>query len=412
MQIDNKVLNRWVKHLEVAFTIFWMLFFMGVNFPQPLGSLLKAISYPAIGILILVRWKRIPYTATRDPFLLFSVFIAILSLLWTGNLATTSEGIRGLLRTLLFAAYIASRYSLKDQMKLWIWIFSIILVLSFLVIICVPSYSIAEQGGWQGIFPYKNFLGYTMSLAVVLFLNHIISNKAKQNWLAFVGVAGAIALVILAKSSASLVSVLVLVSGMPLYQVVKQHYKFRVVIVGIIGILVSGIAFLIATNMDTILVNILGEGLSFNGRTPIWDLAIEKGLERPWLGYGFNAFWSSDAGIDIMVHTWSGLREEGFNTHNAFLEQFLSLGFIGLASSILGLFNIFARIIIVLLKTKKIELFWLFQLQLFTVLVSLADSYDTTLVALTITLTIGLEWSRINTYGSALNLNKNQAVLE
>jgi exopolysaccharide production protein ExoQ len=410
MQIDNKALNRLVKYLEVAFTIFWMLFFLGVNFPQPLGSLLKAISYPAIGILVLIRWKRIPYAATRDPFLLFSVFIAILSLLWTTNLGTTSEGIRGLLRTLMFAAYITSRYSLKDQMKLWTWVFSIILILSFLVIICVPSYAIAKQGGWQGIFPYKNFLGYTMSLAVVLFLNHIISNKAKQNWLPVIGIATAIALVLLAKSSASLVSVLVLVAGIPLYQVVKQHYKFRVVILGIISLLVGVIVVLISTNMDTILVDILGEGLSFNGRTPIWDLAIEKGLERPWLGYGFNAFWSSDAGIFIMVHTWSGLREEGFNTHNAFLEQFLNLGFIGVASSILGLFNIFARIIIVLLKTKKIEIFWMLQLQIFTVLVSLADSYDTALVTLTITLTIGLEWSRINKYNSHIDLNKNQTV--
>ncbi len=411
MQIDNKVLNRWVKHLEVAFTIFWMLFFMGVNFPQPLGSLLKAISYPGIGILVLIRWKSIPYAATRDPFLLFSVFIAILSLLWTTNLATTSEGIRGLLRTLVFAAYIASRYSLKDQMKLWTCIFSIILILSLLVIVCIPSYAIGNDGGWQGIFPYKNFLGYTMSLGIVLFLNHIISNKGRKNWLVFIGVAGAIALVILAKSSASLVSVLVLVSGMPLYQVVKQHYKFRVVIVGIIGILVSGIVFLIATNIDTILVDILGEGLSFNGRTPIWDLAIEKGLERPWLGYGFNAFWSSDAGIDIMVHTWSGLREEGFNSHNAFLEQFLSLGFIGLASGIFSLVNIFVRIIIILIKTKKIEIFWLLQLQIFTVLVSLADSYDTALVSLTIALTIALEWSKMKKYHSNLCVNQSQVSL-
>jgi exopolysaccharide production protein ExoQ len=411
MQIDNKVLNRWVKYLEVGFTIFWMLFFMGVNFPAPLGSLLKAVSYPIIGILVLLRWKQIPYTATRDPFLLISILIAILSLLWTSNSVTTSEGIRGLLRTFMFATYITARYSLKDQMKLWTWIFSIILVLSILVIVCIPSYARAEQGGWQGIFPYKNFLGYTMSLATVLFLNHAISNKRKLSWLALIGAACAATLVILSYSSASLASILVLVSIMPLYQVIKQYYKLQVIMIALASIIASGAIFIVVVNADTILIDVLGEGLSFNGRTPIWDFAIEKGLERPWLGYGFNAFWSSDAGIYIMVHTWAGIHEGGFNTHNAFLETFLSLGFVGIVSNIIGLINIFARIIIVLVITKKIEVFWLLQLQVFTVLVSLADSYDVGLVSLTIVLTIGLEWSRLNQQRFFSNLTSHQMTL-
>jgi exopolysaccharide production protein ExoQ len=410
MQIDNKVLNRWVKYLEVGFTLFWMLFFMGVNFPAPFGSLLKAISYPVVIILVLIRWKQIPYTATRDPFLLMSTFVAILSLLWTGNSVTTWEGIRGLLRTYMFAAYITARYSLKDQMRLWTWVFSLILILSILAVVCIPSYAKTPQGEWQGIFPYKNFLGYTMSLAVVLFINHIISNKVKSTWLALIGVISATTLVILARSSASIASILVLVSLIPIYQIIKQHYKLRVISIGAISIILSVIVFLTVMNMDTILVDILGEGLSFNGRTPIWDLAIEKGLKQPWLGYGFNAFWSSDAGIYIMVHTWSGLRDVGFNTHNAFLETFLSLGFVGLGLSIIALINIFARIIIVLVRTKKIEIFWLLQLHVFTIVVSLADSYDVALVNLTITLTIGLEWSRLNQQ-RACNLNQHQVAL-
>lgn len=394
MRLDNKLLNKSLVYLEVAFTIFWMLFFMGVNFTQPFASSLKSISYPTIGLLVLFRWRHIPYAATRDPFLILTILIAILSIFWTVNLTTTSEGIRGMVRTFIFAAYIAARYTLKDQMKLWAWVLSIILVGSSFTILFMRGYAVAKEGGWQGIMPYKNFLGYTMSLAVVLFMNYLITSKGTKKWFGCVGVINAIALVILARSSASLISVLVLVLGMPLYKVVKQYYKLRVIIVAITSMIFAAITILVIANMDTILVDILGEGLSFNGRTPIWELAIGKGLEKPWLGFGFNAFWNSEAGRFVMVNTWSGLREDGFNTHNAFLEQFLSLGFIGLGLSLIQMINVFARIIFALNKFKTIEIFWLLQLQVFTVIVSLADSYDVGLISAVIALSIGLELSR------------------
>lgn len=370
-----------------------MFFFLGVRFPGTIPNLLKTVSYPAIAFLVILRWKRIPYIATRDIFLILSFGLAIASILWTVVPTETSNGLRGSVRTLLFAAYITARYTAKEQMKLWLWVLGIALILSLLVIGIAPGYASGREGGWQGIFPYKNFLGYTMSLMIVLCLNYIIISKRK-NVLLFIGIGLAALLVVLARSSASIITSLVLVSLIPVYHLVKQHYKMRLIIFCIACIIAMGIGLLIIVNMDTILVDILGEGLSFNGRTPIWTLAIQKGMERAWLGYGANAFWSSDAGIFVMINTWAGLRE-GFNSHNAFIETFLSLGIVGLALSIITLLNVIFRVVTVLIASKKIEFFWLLQLQIFTIIVNLADSYDTGLIGSVVTLTAGLEWSRL-----------------
>ncbi|WP_169217282.1 O-antigen ligase family protein [Brasilonema sp. UFV-L1] len=370
--MNNQLMNRWVRNLEVGVSVIWLLYFMGVKLPSPFTTLLNALSYPIIAILVILRWKRLPYVATRDIPLLLFIGTALASILWSGDHTMTLKGVGGLLRMLMFGAYFATRYSLKDQMKIFAWVFGIAAILSLAVALAIPSYGIDKEG-WTGIFTYKNFLGYTMSLAAILFLLTAFKQR-RQNWLVWIGFGLAVSLIILAHSSGSLVNILLLLSLMPLYQLVKQHYKLRVIFLGIVCVLVGVTAIFILGNLETILVDILGKNLEFNGRTPIWTLAIEKGMEKPWLGYGYNAFWNSDAGIYIMINTWSGLRETGFNSHNSYLELFLNLGFIGLFLYAISLVIVFIKALILLRYTQKIEFVWYLQLLIFISVASMADT--------------------------------------
>ena len=38
---------------------------------------------------------------------------------------------------------------------------------------------------------------------------------------------------------------------------------------------------------------------SFTGRTDIWTFAVQALLLRPWIGYGFAAFWGSGSIRDL-----------------------------------------------------------------------------------------------------------------
>ncbi|WP_169264651.1 O-antigen ligase family protein [Brasilonema octagenarum] len=370
--MNNQLMNRWMRNLEFGVSVIWLLYFMGVKLPSLFTTLLNALSYPIIAILVILRWKRLPYVATRDIPLLLFIGTALASVLWSGDQNMTLKGIGGLLRMLMFGAYFATRYSIEEQMKILAWVFGIAAILSLVVALAIPSYGIDKEG-WTGIFPYKNFLGYTMSLAAILFLLTAFKERS-QNWFAWIGFGLAISLIILAHSSGSLVNILLLLSLIPLYQLVKQHYKLRVIFLGIVCVLVGGTALFILGNLETILVDILGKSLELNGRTPIWTLAIEKGMERPFLGYGYNAFWSSDAGIYIMINTWSGLRETGFNSHNSYLELFLNLGFIGLFLYAISLVIVLIKALILLRSTQEIQFIWQIQLLIFISIASMADT--------------------------------------
>lgn len=68
------------------------------------------------------------------------------------------------------------------------------------------------------------------------------------------------------------------------------------------------------------------ETLTLTGRTDLWAALIPEFLERPWLGYGFSAFWSP-ANLERMEAV------AGFPVvaaHNGFLEELLSTGAVGL----------------------------------------------------------------------------------
>lgn len=67
------------------------------------------------------------------------------------------------------------------------------------------------------------------------------------------------------------------------------------------------------------------ETLTLTGRTELWGFVWEKTLDRPLLGYGFNAFEA------IMSREWFGAEDAAVGAHNTFLQALFTVGFIGTA---------------------------------------------------------------------------------
>ncbi len=386
--LNNLAIHRpLVERLELVVTVFWLLYFMDANVPPPIpGSIVNSLSYPFVAIVLALHWKQIAYVASRNIPLLVFVSVAMFSLVWSADFSNTLGINRGLIRTFIFGAYFATRYSLKEQMKILAWVIGIAAVLSLVVCLVIPSYGIGEDG-WQGIFPYKNFMGRSMVLGAILFLL-MTFNKSRQNWISWIGFGLTILLAVLSQSSTSILLLLLLLSQMPLYGLIQQQYKLRVILLSLACILIGAVVMLIVANQEIILVDVLGEGTTFNGRTPIWSLIIETvSQERPWLGYGYGAFWTSDAGVHVILNTWASdlAIPESFNAHSVYLEIFANLGLLGLVLYGIVFITVSIQSAILLLSDKKIEFFWLFQLLLFTILASLAD--------------VGLGISATNAYG-------------
>jgi len=193
-------------------------------------------------------------------------------------------------------------------------------------------------------------------------------------WINWIGFGLTILLAVLSQSSTSILLLLLLLSQMPLYKLVKQQYKLRVILLSLVCIIIGAVFMVIVANQETILVDVLGEGVTFNGRTPIWSLIIETvSQDRPWLGYGYGAFWTSDAGVHVILNTWASdlVIPESFNAHSVYMEIFANLGLLGLILYGIVFIIVFLKSTLLLLSTKKIEFFWLFQLLLFISLASL-----------------------------------------
>ena len=326
------------------------------------------------------------------------------SFAWSVHLGSTLNISRGLFRTFMFGAYFATRYSLKDQMKILAWVFGIVAILSLASVLAIPSYglSYAHSGAWKGIFLHKSSLGYTMAIGSILFLFTAIKDR-KPNWLAWSGFILAVGLVLKAEASAGLICLLGLLSLMPIYQVIKQHYKLKTILLSFACILAGGTSMLILGNLETILVDILEQ--STTGRISIWTLIIDSVLEeRPWLGYGFNAFWSSDAAVFVSRYAWSSTTELN-NAHSSYVDLFSDLGLLGISLGAISLVTVFMRVLILLVATKKIEFFWLLQFLVFTAVAAFADvfvsilgvsTYGTIYVSICLSTAVELKQIRVN----------------
>ncbi|MDJ0616377.1 MAG: O-antigen ligase family protein [Calothrix sp. MO_192.B10] len=375
--MNLQAFQRLARRLEPAITVLLLLAFLGISLPPSMSQLLKAASYGILGILVIGSWKRFIYVSTRDILLLLLLGASLTSILWSAAPDYTLNEVKALVRSTVFGAYLATRYSFKEQIRLWAWVFGLTIFLSLIVgigPIDVP---------WRGIFAYKNHLAKTVTFAAILFLTTALK-RGKQNWFAWFGFGIAAVLIFLSQSKSAYLIFGVLVCMFPLYKVVMQHYKVRVVLLSISLLLGGSAIVLLLGNLETILVDILGKSLTFSGRTDIWDLMFDKIRERPWFGYGYAGFWTSDEAFYVLDNSWALTGAGGanagvrFNAHNSFLEVLLQLGWVGLSLYIVNFFLLFIRSIRLFNSTLKIDekiaIFWMFQSLVAIFLFSWSDS--------------------------------------
>jgi exopolysaccharide production protein ExoQ len=67
--------------------------------------------------------------------------------------------------------------------------------------------------------------------------------------------------------------------------------------------------------------------MNLTGRVPLWQILLEEIGERPWLGVGFTAYWSSLS----LLSSFQVQDVVAPSAHNGYLEELLNTGVVGLA---------------------------------------------------------------------------------
>ena len=338
--MNLKVHISLIEKLETISVVFLLVVAEILSLPPTIRSLINLASYIIVALLILRQTQRVAYVFTRDISLLLLIGMACASIFWSANITDTQDSIRALIRSTMLGTYIATRYTPKEQIRLVTYAVGISIVLSTILAIVFPVYGTGITNGvfvWKGIYGHKQYLARFMAIGFSVFLITLFGKKSNK-LINFIGLGATLALIILSTSKTGLLMVLFLLLSLPLYYIAQQKYKFRTILLIFSTILIALVSFIISANLEFIVVDLMGKNLEFNGRLPIWTLAIQKGLEQPFLGYGYAGFWSSEEATRILSSIWGGV--DAIHAHSGFVDLFLQLGFVGILLMLLNLLGI------------------------------------------------------------------------
>jgi len=301
--------------------------------------------YAVTFTLLIVRWKKVWAYISRDRWVLPLVLLAVASIFWSDFPAAAFRRSFSLVGTTAFGVYFATRYTIKEQVRLLGWMFGITVILSFIFIIFPPQYGISggvHAGAWRGIWSHKNGLAQRMAVSANVFL--LLSFSLRQNrWLTWVMLLSSVFLEVMARSTAGLLAMSVTMVMIPILQAFKLRSRFMVpTVISIIA--TSGlIGIFLAYGAESVLA-FFGEDVTLTGRAEFWPIIFTKIQEQPLFGYGYETFWYNGINgpsADIAYATMSGFVPT--HAHNGFLQLWLHLGFVGVLLFVVGLWTTILR---------------------------------------------------------------------
>ncbi|MBE9098884.1 O-antigen ligase family protein [Vacuolonema iberomarrocanum] len=298
----------------------------------------------------------------RDYWILVLVFVASISFIWSADVVVTNDLIKAMIRSTFLGLYVASRWDLKDQLTLWLWVFGLMGLLSVIVAVIEPSrgtHFINGSTALRGALPHKNEFSRVVALGFFTFFVAALDKTRRFRGLCWFSAISMLVMLVLARGATAQVSVLlltpVLLTGLV---IVNRRYKLKTALFTLALSLSAISTLLVVFNLEFIVTDILGRGMDL-GRVEIWQLSIEKGLERPWLGYGYYGFWGSGEAVEIVRQTWARGSEATLNAHNVFVGIFLELGLVGVTLAGVSTFVVFKSLTQLVFRCREIEYFWM-----------------------------------------------------
>ena len=324
-----------------------------------INAKISLLIYVVTFILLGIRWKRTLGTIFSNKFLWILIGIVCFSYFWSINPSQTLRFSVYAIGTTGFGLYLATRYTLPEQLELLAWTYGILLILSILFAIGIPKYGLmsgVHEGAFRGVFTHKNQFGAFMAPGGVVFLLNAFRGR-KYSWVHWCLLILCCATMVWSQSTTALGTFAVMLMLCIVYRILRWRYE--VMIAAILAVTMIGLAGLIYlagyVGSDSLL-DLVGKDVTLSGRTFIWQYVWDQIQLRPWLGYGLAAFWNGYDGPSGYVQL--AMRIAVIYAHNGFLDLWLSLGLVGLAVFIVGFLSTTAQSLTLLRKTNSPEGFW------------------------------------------------------
>jgi exopolysaccharide production protein ExoQ len=189
-------------------------------------------------------------------------------------------------------------------------------------------------GGLRGFLGHKNAMGLVAALTVIVFA---FDHRALPRFAGWIAAAAAAAVLVMTRSKTSmgLCAVALPLGFLFLWGAPRLQYGLsRMAAGGRLALsalwAVPALLFVYWTANIAIPLSWVSDPEAFTGRGAIWQPMMRAYSANPWLGYGFNAFWSTGDARPLLGFTddkWVIDVSEG---HNGFLDLLVQVGLPGL----------------------------------------------------------------------------------
>ena len=297
---------------------------------------IQILLYSIAAVFMLRRWHSVFWGMRQGRWALGLAGLALISAIWSVNPSFTMRRALAVLATTAFGVYFGTSFERRDQLRLLCRACGLLAVLSALAALLFPGYGVDHayrDGEWIGVFANNNILGRVMVLGCIAFLFSSSRNRrhAVRNycWAAF-----CLAVGWMSGSRTALMAFVAVLFASIIYRLVARRRATE----AIPGLIVCGIgglllAALIWRESGQVLA-LIGRDATLTGRTYLWDAVLLAIWKRPWLGYGFNAFWAGISGPSLSVAVQA--RWVASHAHNGFLDLWLNVGIAGLLLFVIG----------------------------------------------------------------------------
>jgi exopolysaccharide production protein ExoQ len=227
----------------------------------------------------------------------------------------------------LFGLWFALRFSLRRQLSILLLAMVLLALAALVAALCFPQTGLDHSPGhlsdWQGVFTQKNACGRIMVLATA-----VVLSGRRMTGLRFGALLLFVFVLIMSGSRGAWLIEAAIFSLHFLLQLMRRIEQrsrvFLAILAGSAAFGFTAAAFLFLKQIT----GFIGRDATLSGRTAIWAQVWSFILQRPMLGYGYDAFWQGIHGESFRVV--AAVHFIVFHAHNGFLEIWLELGAAGL----------------------------------------------------------------------------------
>ncbi len=291
----------------------------------PVGFLLTVL-------LLVVHWRRVHSLLRTAWPLLLLVVLAAASAFWSVAPFLSLRRAIALTGSTAFGMLLAVRFRRDQQLKLLAVVLGVVACGSLALALLRPQYGVMTRpfgGAWRGLYPHKNQLGRIMGLAAFVFV-FLGSESRRLRPVAFVGLGLSLFLVYESVSRSAEIAETVCAAALGLFCSAQRLPHRRRTQVLIAAATVAAVMIVWAVQHGAALLPHLGKDPTLNRRTELWAVLVDMIRARPWLGYGYGAFWQGPSGVSRELRNvfWHWTAP---HAHNGFIDLTLALGVCGLA---------------------------------------------------------------------------------